>query len=423
MQDIVVVGAGLSGSLAAIMLQQRGFNVTVIDRYAVYPADFRAEQLVGSQIDFFNDIGPTANLIPKTKIVSRARNFSLGKQLSSVFAAHYGMPYQDIVQSLRGSIPDEVRFIVGRVIDIESGPVSTVRLDDGRTIQAKLVVMATGLNTKLGKKLGIDYAMISEKHSTTVGFDIRSSKCAAADTAVLVYYGNDLRDGIDYLTIFPCKDVLRGNLFLYCDPDDPWVRRLRQAPHETLLEALPALADELGDFTIEHVQCRTIDVAVAKNFQRDGIVFIGDAFQTSCPAAGTGISRLLVDVERLTIHAAKWLAANDTSAASLQAFYNDPAKRRSDRAALRTARFRRAISMDGSPFWAFQRQNVKARRFVKYVLHSMRDMLSRPAQPTPQRPTEDRGVAPKAWLSWSRHAASTAVAPMLTTPDGASGAN
>ncbi len=423
MQDIVVVGAGLSGSLAAIMLNQRGFNVTVIDRYAVYPAEFRAEQLVGSQIDFFNNIGSAANLISEAKIVSRARNFSLGKQLSSVFAPHYGMPYHDIVQSIRSSIPEGVRFIVGRVSEIESGPVSTVHLDDGQTVQAKLVVMATGLNTKLGRKLGIDYAVISEKHSVAVGFDIRSAKCVPNDTAVLVYYGNDLQDGIDYLTIFPCKDVLRGNLFLYCAPDDPWLRRLRQMPRETLLEALPALADELGEFTVEHLQCRTIDVAVAKNVQRDGIVLIGDAFQTSCPAAGTGISRLLVDVERLTIHAAKWLAANDTSAVSLQSFYIDPAKRRSDRAAIRTARFRRAISMDASPFWAFQRQNVKARRFVKHVLHAMRGMMARPAQPIPQRPTEDRGMAPEAWLSWSRHAASAAVAPVLTAPDGASGAS
>ncbi len=344
MQDIVVIGAGLSGSLAAIVLYRCGFQVTVIDRYASYPAEFRAEQLVGSQIRSLSKIGLETDFIAGARLVPRARNFSLGKQLSSVLAPHLGMPYQDIVQALRNTIPNGVRRIVGRVTDIDSGPVSTVHLDDGQTIAAKLVIMATGLNTKLGKRLGIEYQMISPQHSTTVGFDIRSSKCAAADTSVLVFYGDDLRGGIDYLTIFPCKDVLRGNLFLYRDPLDPWIRRLRQAPRETLLEVLPALADELGDFTIEHVQCRPSDVAVARPHRRDGMVLIGDAYQTPCPAAGTGISRLLVDVERLAIHATRWIAMDDTSAASLQSYHKDAVKRRSDRAAINEARFRRSVS-------------------------------------------------------------------------------
>ncbi len=109
------------------------------------------------------------------------------------------------MQALRNKLPSEVRFIVGRVTDIESGPISTVHLDDGQAVAAKLVVMATGLNTKLGKRLGVDYEMISAKHSTTVGFDIRSPKCTPAETSVLVYYGNDLQDGVDYLTVCNCS--------------------------------------------------------------------------------------------------------------------------------------------------------------------------------------------------------------------------
>lgn len=420
MQDVVVVGAGLSGSLATIMLHERGFRVTVVDRYAAYPAEFRAEQLVGDQIEFLRNIGLEDEFIDVSKIVPRARNFSLGKQLSSVMAPHYGIPYQEIVQALRRRIPKDVQFIVGRVSDIESGPTSIVHLDDGRAITAKLVVMATGLNTKLSRKLGVEYENVSVKHSTTIGFDIRSSKCAAADTSVLVYYGNGLHDGIDYLTIFPCKDILRGNLFLYRDPHDPWIRQLCQTPRETLLEAMPTLVDELGEFTVDRVQCRTSDVTVANQHQRDGIVYIGDAFQTPCPAAGTGISRLLVDVERLTVHAARWFAANDTSAASLRSYYNDTVKRRSDRAAIKEARFRRAISTDGSAFWAMRRQNVKAKRFVKYALHTLRDMIAHPGRFIRQRLTGRYGAQAKAWRALGRHVDPTGIASVPTGADGAS---
>ncbi len=420
MQDVIVVGAGLSGSLAAIMLHERGFRVTVVDRYATYPAEFRAEQLVGNQIQVLRNIGLDDELIDVTKIVPRARNFSLGKQLSSVMAPHYGMPYQDIVQALRRKLPKDVHFIVGRVSDIESGPSSIVHLDDGQAITAKLVVMATGLNMKLSRKLGVAYESVSVKHSTTIGFDIRSSKCTAADSSVLVYYGNSPRDGIDYLTIFPCKDVMRGNLFLYRDPHDPWIRQLRQAPLQTLLQAMPALADELGEFTVEQVQCRTSDVAVVSQHQRDGIVYIGDAFQTPCPAAGTGISRLLVDVERLTVHATGWLAANDTSAASLQSYYNDPAKRRSDRAAIKEARFRRAISTNTSLFWEMRRQNVRAKRFVKYALHTLRPMIAQTGRSIVQRLAGGHGSPSKPWLAPVRHVDPTGIASMPAGPDGAS---
>lgn len=202
----------------------------------------------------------------------RAKNFSSGKQLSSVLTPHYGMPYQDIVKAVRSQIPDTVRFIVGRVTDVEASPHPIVRLDDGQTIAAKLVIMATGLNTALSERLGVSYQKISARHSTTIGFDIVSPQCSAADTPILLYYGNGFRDGIDYFTVFPCKDILRGNLFLYRDPLDPWIRRFRQTPRETLLEVLPELRHELGEFAISQVQCRSSDVAVAENHQRDGIV-------------------------------------------------------------------------------------------------------------------------------------------------------
>ncbi len=406
MVDVVVVGAGLSGSLAAIALSQSGFQVAIIDRYRKYPTDFRAEQIVGSQLKIFSDLGLLDSLVTDVQAVLRAKNFSFGKQLSSVLTPHYGMPYQDIVTAIRGQIPDTVQFIVGRVTDVETSPHPMVRLDDGQTIAAKLVVMATGLNTALSERLGVSHQKISARHSTTIGFDIASPKCGATDTPILVYYGNGFRDGIDYFIVFPCKSVLRGNLFLYRDPLDPWIRRFRQTPRETLLEVLPELRNELGEFTITQVQCRSSDVAVAENHRRDGIVFVGDAYQTSCPAAGTGIGRLAVDVERLTVHAARWLKAGDTSAAALRSYYDDPAKRRSDRKAIQKAQFRRALSTNASLPWTLRRQGVKAKHFVKYILNdALYAILAKAAQRYQARPTVHLArlaVQHAVWLLWSR---------------------
>lgn len=423
MADIIVVGAGLSGSLAAIMLSRRGFQVTIVDRYLTYPAELRAEQIVGSQLRIFDDLGLSEKLFSGVRLVSRVRNVRLGKQLTTVLASHYGMPYQDIVHAVRGQIPGDVRFIVGRVTDIDTGSDPVVHLDNGQTVAAKLVIMATGLNTTLSKRLGVHHQTISAQHSTTVAFDILLPKCAAGDTPILVYYGNGLQDRIDYLTIFPCKGVLRGNLFVYRDPLDPWVRQFRRAPLETLLEALPVLRDDLGEFSVEHVQCRASDVAVVRDHQRDGVVYIGDAYQTPCPAAGTGIGRLAVDVERLAFHVTRWFAANDLSVSSLQSYYNDPVKCRSDRKALKSAQFRRSVSMDPALRWAVHRQNVKAKRFAKYVLqcvvHAGLDLAAYNGRSTTPGRARDHAIQQGRWLLWGRKAERAGAAQETGTPEGA----
>ena len=43
---------------------------------------------------------------------------------------------------------------------------------------------------------------------------------------------------------------MRANLFVYREPDDPWLREFRVAPVKTLNAALPRLKKITGEFTI-----------------------------------------------------------------------------------------------------------------------------------------------------------------------------
>ena len=62
-----------------------------------------------------------------------------------------------------------------------------------------------------------------------------------------------------------------------------------------------------------------------------GIVLVGDAFATSCPAAGTGTNKVFTDVERLcNVHVPRWLATEGMSVDKIAAFYDDPVKRACD---------------------------------------------------------------------------------------------
>lgn len=124
----------------------------------------------------------------------------------------------------------------------------------------------------------------------------------------LTCYG-DPASGIDYLSSFPTPGGMRANLFMFRDPSDPVMRELRRETKTTLLRLMPGLHRHLGDFrVVDQVQNWVMDLFAVEGHLQPGVVLIGDAFQTNCPAAGTGVSRLLVDVERLcTEYVPRWL--------------------------------------------------------------------------------------------------------------------
>lgn len=398
MSEIVVIGAGLSGCLLTIALHQQGLPVTLVDRYATYPADFRAEQIVGSQIDAFRRFGVLDKMVAGISPIPEAQAYTGSRTLPPVVTPHYGLSYQCMVQAVRDQLPKDVPLIVARATDVETGWHPVVHLDNGQTLPAALVVMATGLNTILTKRLGVTHQPLSKQPTITIGFDIAAPEFRIGGRPILVYCGNKLRDKIDYLTIFPCETTpgvprLRGNLFLFRDPEDPWVRRLRQDPQRTLMNVFPNLRDELGAFTVDHLQCRVSELAVVANHRRDGLVFIGDAYQTPCPAAGTGIDRLMTDVQRLTDHVVRWFRTGDFSATSLASFYQDPIKRQMDAKAIHDATFRRGIAANPALIWSWHRAKVRIRHYAEWIACSTRQRFGQPATEAPMRlPPVARGA-------------------------------
>jgi hypothetical protein len=113
------------------------------------------------------------------------------------------------------------------------------------------------------------------------------------------------------------------------------------------------------------VQVRVNDLHGVENHVRDGVVLIGDAFQTSCPAAGTGITRLLTDIERLLVHVPGWLSTPGMGAAKIAAFYADPDKSACDAHALHVANYMRAAATEGGLRWNLHRRRVRLQRRLR----------------------------------------------------------
>jgi 2-polyprenyl-6-methoxyphenol hydroxylase-like FAD-dependent oxidoreductase len=369
--DVAIVGAGLAGSLAAAVLGRAGYRIALIDPYCVYPPEFRVEKIGGDQVELLRRLELLDCVAAVSTPFDQIINARRGQIIDRTYGPHYGIFYQDLVNSVRRILPNSVEFIIGQAIDLKADACCPqVVLDNQDVIHAKLVVLATGMAPMLRHKLGIVRKTVYEKHSISFGFNIAPAQAGAFDIPALTYYGDKISDCIDYLSLFPIGEAMRANLFTFRDPRDPWIRDLRRQPTATLVETTPGLQRFLGDFqVIGKVHNWTMDLYVLERYLVDGIVLIGDAFQTSCPAAGTGVSRLLTDVHQLcTVHLPRWFASDGIDATKLLEFYNDPVKQAADRRSSRLAQYRRSLTVDDSLRWKAHRgQAYMRRRFLGWL--------------------------------------------------------
>lgn len=359
--DVIIVGAGLAGTLAAILLGRNGINVALVDRAAVYPPDFRAEQLVGYQVEMLARLALLDIVAGDTVPAEQAVGFRNGHQIGIVTAPHYGISYETMVNRARLHLPPSVRFINARAADIVAGPDrQRVVLATGESVTGRLAVIATGLGRQLLAKAGAGKMTDFGTRVLAFGFDLDVEAPEFFDTSVMVVQGQIPADKIDYLTLFAIGKRIRGNLFSYHDSDDPWTQSMRRQPRETLRRVLPGIEKITGEIrSAGPVEYCVIDLVMSTGHRRDGVVLVGDAFQISSPAAGTGISRLLNDIDRLcNVYVPQWLATDGMDVSKISRFYDDPVKRSSDAEALRVACYRRAVTVETSLRWRAHRSRV-----------------------------------------------------------------
>lgn len=356
--DIVIIGGGLAGSTAGAMLSRAGIRAVLIDPHKIYPPDFRCEKLDVSQVDLLRKTGLADAILPAATLDDQISVARLGRMVEKRTTAQYGILYDTLVNTMRAQIKPNVEVLETKATEIStSSDRQTIVLSNGETISARLVVLANGLNIGLRQKLGIERKVISENHSITIGFDVMPKGKAQFDFRALTYFPQRASDHMAYLSLFPIGETMRANLFVYRDVRDPWLREMRKTPEQALLTLMPGLHRLTGDFTITgDVKIRPADLYVTEGHREAGIVLVGDAFGTSCPAAGTGTNKVFNDIERLcNVHIPQWLASEGMGEEKIAAFYDDPAKTACDAFSLNKAFYLRDLSVRTGFVWRVRR--------------------------------------------------------------------
>lgn len=361
--EIVIAGGGLAGSICATVLGRAGYRVMMVDPHQVYPADFRCEKLDSADMQLLETLGLAQAVRRISTYDIEAWLARFGRVVEKRAGDQQGVRYDTLVNALRAEIPPSVSVIIAKVMEIENTrDQQTLVLSDGQKIHSRLVVVANGLNVGLRHKLGMQRDVLSPNHSVTAGFDIEPVERPSFSFGSLTYHAERPEAQLAYLTLFPIGTAMRANLFGYRRPDDPWHRLLRRQPVETMCAALPRLHRIIGDFRIVGpVTIRPADLYLTRGVEKPGVVLVGDAYATSCPAAGTGALKVLTDVERLCrSHIPNWLASPGMGEEKIRRFYSDPAKMACDTFSFTKAHDTRSLSIgNGLP--------VTARRWAKFA--------------------------------------------------------
>lgn len=359
--EIIVVGAGLAGTVASAVLGRRGWRVILVDPRPCCPPVLKAEKIDQEPVRLLRKFGLLASMLPYAGQVREVRTAYNGRVFKTFPFEQYGIAYADMVNALRADMPPEVEFLSGRVETIaNSNGLQQVRLVGGRQLVARLVVLASGINNGIQAHLSFRRRLFQREQSCVFGFTVSPADGQAFSFDSLTYYSIDPTTNVDYLTLFRFRETMRANLFVFRALSDPWAREFVKEPERMLHTCLAKLDRVTGKLrVVSRVESGRAGLCRLEGDPPPGVAAIGDCFQSVCPSTGMGLEKILTDVEALSECVPDWMATPGMGSDKLAKFYSHPRKLAVDSRALQRAHHHRLAVTDTSLRW----------RVYRFLLH------------------------------------------------------
>lgn len=294
--DVLVVGAGPAGLVAALSLAQKGVPVTLLEATAGPSQRSRASTFHPSTLDLLDDLGVADALVtcgrPARRLQYRDRDEGVVAEFDyAAIAAHTRYPFRLQVEQreltrlayerLRTFPNAEIHFRT--VVDgVRNEAGSAVVTAGDREFHARWVIGADGAHSAVRAGLGIAFDGVTyDMRYLTVMVDLDFRQLLPDIADVTYVWGGE--EGVSFMGL-----------------RDHWRVVLRVAPDESDQDAMAedrlqarlraAVPMKLARYPVIDSFLFTVHRRVAETFHRGHVVLAGDAAHLNSPSGGMGMN-------------------------------------------------------------------------------------------------------------------------------------
>ncbi len=299
--DLIIVGGGPAGMMAGLLFARAGVRTLVLEKHKDFLRDFRGDTVHPSTMEILDQLGLLDRFLERPhNRLNHARLRIAGREWTIGDLSHLRtpapfiamMPQWDFLDFLR----DEAEAYPGFELDmerpvesfIEDGRIAGVRLADGGTVRARLVIAADG-RSSLVRKLGL--LPLETLGAPMDVFWFRLPKVADG--------GEALRGSAEagrIVVLIDRGDYWQVAMVIPKGGADAIRARGIEAVREVVEQAWPALnlrSDGIASFDDVHLLSVALDRLT--RWHRPGLLAIGDAAHAMSPIGGIGINLAIQD--------------------------------------------------------------------------------------------------------------------------------
>lgn len=299
--ELIVVGGGPAGMMAALLFARAGVSVTVLEKHADFFRDFRGDTVHPSTMQILDEMGLLARFLerPHNRIDSAEIDWN-GQTLAIGDLSHLNMPapfiammpqweFLDFLRDQAEPIPHfslRMEAEVVSLIEDETGRVRGVGLKGGEELHAgKLVLMCDGRDSLVRsimplKSLGVPIDV----------FWFAIPKASSGQSLRGAVRGNRLLVMIDRGDYWQCAFVIaKGS-----------AEQIRARGIEAFRSDLRTVAPRLEDLDqalpdFDSVRLLSVSLDRLTQWHKPGLLAIGDAAHAMSPVGGIGINLAVQD--------------------------------------------------------------------------------------------------------------------------------